>query len=127
LVVDHEPTIVELLVELLTDEGYIVYGAADGAAACAALALHLPMLILLDLGMPAMSAVQLIAQIREACLTTVPIVLMTTEPRDVERLIGPGSVECLAKPFDLDDLLACVACHVQLAQPPDHALARCAT
>jgi DNA-binding response OmpR family regulator len=127
LVIDHDPTIVELLVELLTDEGYVVYGAANGAHALAALALHPPLLILLDLGRPGMSDVQLIAQMRRACLTAVPIVLMATELRDVERLFVPESFECLVKPFDLDDLLACVACHVQLADAPDQPLAHCAT
>jgi two-component system KDP operon response regulator KdpE len=116
LVVDHEPTIVNLLVEILTDDGYIAYTAPDGAGALVAIAHHPPALILLDLGLPGMCGAALIEQVRGAGLATTPIVLMTTEPRDAVPLLVPGSIECLAKPFDLDDLLARVAHYVQPAQ-----------
>jgi DNA-binding response OmpR family regulator len=116
LVVDHEPTIVNLLVEILTDDGYIAYTAPDGAGALVTIARHPPALILLDLGPPGMCGAALIEQVRRAGLATMPIVLMTTEPRDAAPLLVPGSIECLAKPFDLDDLLACVARYVQPAQ-----------
>jgi DNA-binding response OmpR family regulator len=56
LIVDHEPTIVDLLVEILTDEGYIAYTAPDGAGALAAIACHPPALILLGVGAPAYAA-----------------------------------------------------------------------
>jgi hypothetical protein len=44
-----------------------------------------------------------------------PIVVMTTAPDAGAALLIPGSIECLAKPFNLDDLLACVARYVQPA------------
>ena len=50
LIVDHEPTIVELLVEILTDAGYIAYSALDDAGTRVAIARHPPALILLDVG-----------------------------------------------------------------------------
>jgi DNA-binding response OmpR family regulator len=43
----------------------------------------------------------------------IPIVVMTTAPRDTVPLLGLGAAECLAKPFDLDELLSCVARYVQ--------------
>ena len=48
LVVDNEPTIVDLIVEILTDEGYVAYAAPDGASALAAIAHHPPALLLLS-------------------------------------------------------------------------------
>ena len=117
LVVDNEPTIVELLVEVLTDEGYIAYSAQDGARALAMIARQHLSLMLLDVRMPGMSGDEVIAQLHAAGLATMPIVLITTSPRDAAPLLAQGSIECLAKPFAIDDLLACVARYM----PPAHA------
>jgi DNA-binding response OmpR family regulator len=62
--------------------------------------------------------------VRATSLATVPIVVMTTAPGDAELLLAQESIECLAKPFDLNDLLACIARYVQPAQALDHPAAR---
>ena len=119
LVIDREPTIVELLVEILTDAGYIAYTVPDGAGARVAIARHRPALILLDVGCPGMQGAALIAHLRAADPAIIPIVVMTTAPRDAAPLLMLGVGECLAKPFDLDDLLACVARYMQPDQRAD--------
>jgi DNA-binding response OmpR family regulator len=119
LVVDREPTIVNLLVEILTDAGYIAYTAPDSAGALVAIASHRPALILLDLAGPGIHAAALIAHLRAAGPATIPIVVMTTTPHDAAPLLMLGVGECLAKPFDLDELLSCVARYVQPNQQPD--------
>ena len=119
LVIDHEPTVVELLVEILTDAGYIAYTAPDGAGARVAIARHRPALILLDVGCPGMQGAALIAHVRAADPAMIPIVVMTTAPRDAAPLLMLGVGECLAKPFDLDDLLACIARYMQPDQRAD--------
>lgn len=124
LVVDNDPTIVDLLVDLLTDEGYVVYSAPDGAGAFASIAQHPPELILLDMRMPGMSAAELIARVREIGLVTLPLVLLTTSLYDAEPLVVLGLIECLAKPFDIDDLLACVARYVRTPYAKAKSLAR---
>ena len=113
LVIDRESAIVELLVEILTDAGYIAYMTPDGAGARVAIARHRPALILLDVGRPGMCGVELIAHVRAADPAMIPIVVMTTAPRDAGSLLVLGVSECLARPFDLDELLACVARYVQ--------------
>jgi CheY-like chemotaxis protein len=112
LVVDNEPTIVDLIVEILTDEGYVAYAAPDGASALTTIAHHPPALLLLDVRMPGMSGAELIAVLRGAGLAPMPMVLMTTAPRDAAPLLVPGLIECLVKPFDLDELLTCIARYV---------------
>ena len=116
LIVDNEPAIVDLLVDLLTDEGYVVYTAPDGASALAAVARHSPALILLDMGRLGLRGAALIAQVRRAGPAILPIVLMTTTPREARPLLVPGSIECLDKPFDIDDVLVRVARYVQPTQ-----------
>lgn len=118
LIIDHEPTILDLLVEILTDAGYIAYTAPDDASALAAIAHHPPALLLLDLGRPGTHSAQRIETMRRVSLATLPMVLMTTAPYDAAPLLVPGLIECLTKPFDLDELLACVARYLR----PDQAV-----
>jgi DNA-binding response OmpR family regulator len=115
LIVDDEPMIRELIVEILSDQGYVAYSAPNDADALATIACDQPALLLVDLGKPGTSGAGLIAQLRSAGLATLPMVVMTTAPATAAGLLIPGSIECLAKPFDLDDLLACVARYVQPA------------
>jgi DNA-binding response OmpR family regulator len=127
LVIDDDAMIADLVVEVLTDEGYIAYAEVDGAGALASITRYAPALLLLDLRMPGLNGVELIAQLHHAGLATMPIVVITASPRDAAPLLVPGAIECLAKPFDLDDLLACVARLVQpasaMAETPVQAVA----
>jgi two-component system, OmpR family, alkaline phosphatase synthesis response regulator PhoP len=127
LVIDQESTIVDLLIEILTDAGYVAYSAPDGARALAAIARYPPALLLLDIQRPDMDGAALIAQVREVELATMPIVVMTTAPRGADPLLVSESIECLAKPFDLDDLLACVARYVQPSRAANQRLVSCAS
>jgi DNA-binding response OmpR family regulator len=119
LIVDREPTIVDFLVEILTDAGYIAYTVPDGTGARVAIARHRPALILLDVGHPFLRGVELIEHVRAADPAIIPIVVMTTAPPHAAPLLALGAAECLAKPFDLDELFACVARYVQPDQLPD--------
>jgi DNA-binding response OmpR family regulator len=118
LVIDREPTIVNLLVEILTDAGYTAYTAPDADGARVAIARHRPALILLDVGNPGMYGAALIAHLRAADPAIIPIVMMTTALRDAAPLLMLGVGECLAKPFDLDELLSCIARYAQPDQRP---------
>jgi DNA-binding NtrC family response regulator len=113
LVVDPEPTIVDMLVEILADEGYIAYSAPDGAGALAAIARHPPALLMLDVRMPGLHGAELITQVCEVGPATMPIVLMSTARCDAAPQLTPRLFECLPKPFYIEDLLACVARYVQ--------------
>ena len=112
LIVDKEPLIAELLVELLTEAGYAALSASDGPSAFWIIINYAPALLLLDSHLPDLRAAELIAQLRGAGLAAMPIVVMSTRPDDVEPLV-PGACRSLAKPFDVDDVLACVAGYVQ--------------
>jgi DNA-binding response OmpR family regulator len=112
LVVDSEPAIADLLVELLTDAGYATLTASDGPSAFWLIINYAPALLLLDMQLPDMSGSELIAQLRGAGVAAMPIVLMSTMPGDAKRQV-PGTCRCLVKPFDIDQVIACVATYVQ--------------
>src|SRR5437762_2723945 len=79
LVVDDDPQIRLLLVELLTLKGYSVVTAENGAEALAIFAQHPPGLVLLDVHMPRMDGLTFASRL-SAVGRTVPIVVLTASP-----------------------------------------------
>ena len=108
LVVDDEADIVNLVVELLQDEGYEVRSAFNGEMALAAIAHQQPALILMDMYMPQMTGLMLVEHLRANGAADIPVILMTASPRAAEPLVNQGMVDYLPKPFDIDQLLECV-------------------
>lgn len=102
LVVDDERSIVDMLIDFLTDEGYSVSGAFDGMTALQRVHDEAPDLILADIMMPRLDGLGLLVRIRAEHDDT-PVVLMSAA-------MTPhlAHVPYIAKPFDLDDLLTVV-------------------
>ena len=113
LIADDEPNIVDLLTDLLVDAHYQVQHARTGAEAVAVILTGLPGLALIDLRHGGMSGLDVIRAVR-ARGSAVPVVIMTTNPEQAHALESHGAITCLCKPFDLDDVLACVTRHIQV-------------
>ena|SRR5437764_162931 len=109
LVVDDDAGIRDLLDLALAEAGYAVELAGDGAVALAMVDALAPDVILLDMRMPVLDGWAFAEAYRRRPGRRAPIVVMTAA-RD-----APGSAAqiaaaaYLAKPFDLADLIACVA------------------
>ncbi len=111
LVVDDEPTIRELLVELLTTEGYVAEAVANGWVALEWLRAHHPMpcLVLLDMMMPVMDGRQFLSVIEEdSTFGAVPVVVITAHDVCKELRNSPRVVDCIQKPLQVDRLLAAI-------------------
>ena len=107
LVVDDEPDILQLLADLLRDEGYEVLGAHDGVAAMQVLAQTVVDLVITDTMMPRSDGVKFTRSMRERReLRDIPVVLMSAADRP--GLDGLGTVSFLPNPFDLVSLLDAV-------------------
>src|SRR5215212_824095 len=109
LVVDDEIDIVNLVVEILQDEGYEVRSAFNGEMALAAIAQQQPAMILMDMYMPQMTGIMLLEHMRTNGISDIPVVMMTASPRAAEPFLNMDLVDYLAKPFDIEQLLQCVA------------------
>jgi CheY-like chemotaxis protein len=117
LVIDNDAPTADFIAEALTDEGYRVHTVSNAECALT-LALSLrPNLILCDLHMPGLDGISLVEDLRTHGLTEVPIVLMTSDAAAAKRLAPESISFCLLKPFDLDDLLDCVATHIRRSEP----------
>ncbi|MFI0356361.1 response regulator transcription factor [Actinomadura sp. 9N407] len=107
LVVDDEPAVRESLTSSLEFEGYRVGAAADGALALASVAREAPDLVVLDVLMPRMDGLTACRRLR-AQGATMPVLMLTARDMVGDRVSGldAGADDYLAKPFELDELLA---------------------
>jgi EAL domain-containing protein (putative c-di-GMP-specific phosphodiesterase class I)/ActR/RegA family two-component response regulator len=122
LVVDDEPSVRLLLRDILEMDGYDVCEAADGPAALRMLAGHRPSCVMLDLMMPGMSGLEVLAQIRRnADLAGLPVVMLTAATDDETTWAGwsAGADYYLPKPFDVEHLLKWVGVMVTGTPSPD--------
>lgn len=106
LVVDDDKRVRTLLQRYLTDEGFRVSLAEDGAAMRQILADGPADLILLDLVLPGEDGLALARKIRMTSET--PIIMLTGKGKMVDRVIGleMGADDYIAKPFHLREVLA---------------------
>jgi putative two-component system response regulator len=114
LVVDDDPGIRRLVVEILEDAGFTVCSAADGKEAIDEAAREPPELVLLDLHLPRIDGWQVQAWLQRYEPNT-PVVLMTAGAEAREEAEANHAAGYLVKPFDLDTLLQTVA---KFAMPP---------
>lgn len=104
LVVDDEPDIRELLRDVLEDEGYEVELAEDGQQALDVLDRVEPCLMILDIRMPVLDGVAVLARMRNhPAWKHVPVIVSTSDPSR-----APSGVLIIRKPVDLDLLLEAV-------------------
>ena len=110
LVVDDEALIRWSLAELLTDVGYAVTEAGDGASALAQVSEKLFDAIVLDFRLPDSNDLHLLARIREL-QPNVPVVMMTAygTPEVTSGALKLGAFRVVAKPFDVHDMVNLVA------------------
>jgi DNA-binding response OmpR family regulator len=112
LVAEDDGAIADVLVDILTEEGYAVQVVASGSDALAALQAEQIDLVLPDLSLPGMSRLEVFEAARVQQIE-VPIVIMTASTHTADALAAASVTRRLFKPFDLDELLRCVAEHVR--------------
>ncbi|NEA21206.1 response regulator transcription factor [Actinomadura bangladeshensis] len=107
LVVDDEPAVRESLTSSLEFEGYRVEDAADGVLALQQVERRPPDLVVLDVLMPRMDGLTTCRRLR-ALGATMPVLMLTARDMVGDRVTGldAGADDYLAKPFELDELLA---------------------
>jgi two-component system, OmpR family, KDP operon response regulator KdpE len=116
LIVEDDPVICALLVEILTDEGYSVQTVLDGANAVSAIETTRPSLILLDLGLSDLDGIETLGRLRVCGQYSGPIIAMSTRPERPESLLDAGATAVLPKPFSLGELLSVVRHYVNSPQ-----------
>jgi two-component system response regulator ResD len=120
LVVDDEPTIVEVVGRYLAREGYETLEAADGPAALQAAEQGKPDLIVLDVMLPGIDGIEVMRQLHERPGKPVPVILLTARGEESDRLVGlrRGADDYVVKPFSPKELVARVEAVMRRVSPP---------
>jgi len=120
LVVDDEPTIVEVVGRYLERAGYETYRAADGPEALRLAELRRPDLIVLDVMLPGFDGIEVMKRLHERDGRPVPVILLTARGEESDRLVGlrRGADDYVVKPFSPAELVARVDAVLRRASPP---------
>jgi two-component system, OmpR family, KDP operon response regulator KdpE len=106
LVVDDEIEILRALQRSLTAYGYEVFTAGSGEEALEAITHHRPDLMLLDLGLPGISGLEVCKQVRTQ--SNLPIIVLSVKnaERDKVLALDLGADDYVSKPFGINEVLA---------------------
>ncbi|MGB8981970.1 MAG: response regulator transcription factor [Anaerolineales bacterium] len=106
LVIDDEPSIVNLVTAYLKPEGYEVHTAADGPTGLKAARAFKPDLIILDLMLPGMDGIELLSRLRRE--SEVYVILLTAKTEETDKVVGlsVGADDYVTKPFSPRELTA---------------------
>jgi DNA-binding response OmpR family regulator len=116
LLVEDEPGIVDFLTRGLQAEGFVVQAALDGAEGQQrALAEGFDMVVL-DLMLPGVGGMEILARLRES-KPGLPVIVLTARGEVEDRVAGldGGAVDYLVKPFSLAELLARMRAQLRVA------------
>ena len=106
LVIDDEPSIVNLITAYLKPEGYEVHTAADGPSGLKAARVFKPDLIILDVMLPGMDGIELLSRLRRE--SDVYVILLTARTEETDKIVGlsVGADDYVTKPFSPRELTA---------------------
>jgi two-component system response regulator MprA len=120
LLADDDRAIRDSLSRALGLQGYEVVQANDGAAALAMVEKDKPDVAILDVMMPNVDGLT-VCRVLRAERNRLPILMLTARTETADRVAGldAGADDYLAKPFELDELLARVRALLRRAKPDD--------
>jgi two-component system, OmpR family, KDP operon response regulator KdpE len=117
LIIDDDEPLLRALRLNFAARGYQVQTAGSGAAGLAAAAHHPPDLVIVDLGLPDLDGLDVVAGIRG--YSGVPIIVLSARhsgPTKVQAL-DAGADDYVTKPFGMDELLARMRAALRRAAP----------
>ncbi|MBU6302870.1 MAG: response regulator [Verrucomicrobia bacterium] len=129
LIAEDDPNNIEILTDLLSDEGYALAIATTREEVLRLAASELPDLILMDVQMPDSTSsdelnreagLEATRALKENEVTRrIPVIALTAHNmlHQKERILGAGCDDLQAKPYDFDALLATIGRHLRKPSP----------
>jgi two-component system alkaline phosphatase synthesis response regulator PhoP len=116
LVIDDEPSILNLVQAYLKPEGYEVFTATDGPSGLKAARAYKPDLIVLDVMLPGMDGLELLSRLRRE--SQVYVILLTARTEETDKIVGLsiGADDYVTKPFSPRELVARVKAAIRRMQ-----------
>lgn len=106
LIIDDEPSIHTVISAYLKAEGYEQLSAMDGPSGLKAAKTFKPDIIILDVMLPGMDGIELLANLRRE--SDVYVIMLTARTEEVDKIVGlsVGADDYLTKPFSPRELVA---------------------
>lgn len=107
LLVDDEPSIIQLSRMYLEREGFRIESVNDGEAALMSVARALPALVVLDVMLPKLDGFEVCRRLR-AMNNATAVLMLTARDEDIDKILGLelGADDYLTKPFNPRELVA---------------------
>jgi len=106
LLVDDDKGIIDLVSQYLLKEGFEVHTAGDGPSGLKAAEVYKPDLIVLDIMLPGIDGLELLAKIRQR--SEVYVIMLTAKAEETDKIVGltVGADDYMVKPFSPRELVA---------------------
>jgi DNA-binding NtrC family response regulator len=120
LVVEDEKAIREGLRRLLSREGYQVLTAENGLEALDIVSSNTIDVILCDLKMPVMGAIEVLEKVGES-RPELPVIIVTGQgtPENTTECMIKGAYHLITKPFRTSEVLSIIKCAIEKLPPPE--------
>ena len=117
LLIDDEPELRAFLGRVLRSHGYAVDLAATGRQGLEAFTTRGPALVLLDIGLPDLDGLDVLARIRRASST--PVIALSVRAEEAEKVaaLDGGADDYVTKPFGVQELLARIRANLRSHHP----------
>jgi signal transduction histidine kinase len=116
LVVDDTPANLDVLVEMLGEQGFRARPVLSGFLALQSARLQPPDLILLDINMPEMNGYEVCQRLKaDAALKDIPVIFISAlhDTMDKVQAFDAGAVDYITKPFQFEEVKARVQTHLR--------------
>lgn len=106
VLIEDEPQIRRLLRAVLPEQGFTLHEAATGKQGLVEVATRKADVVILDLGLPDMDGVDVVARLRE--WTQVPVIILSARAQEQDKIaaLDAGADDYVTKPFGIGELLA---------------------
>jgi len=119
LIIDDEIQIRRLLRVVLEGAGYLVKEAENGLLGIQAIASVRPEIVLLDMGLPDLTGMEVLHRLRE--WSQIPVVVLTVQDNEADKIraLDLGADDYVTKPFASGELLARIRAALRRTQPQE--------
>jgi DNA-binding response OmpR family regulator len=106
VIIEDEPDIADLLMLYFDREGWTTHWSRDGESGLEAIRARRPDLVVLDIGLPGMSGLEVCRELRNT--SGVPVLFLTARDDEIDRVLGLelGADDYVTKPFSPREIVA---------------------